>query len=189
MTELEIPALKIYATTGIHPNSAADATPALLDEVARLSHDPRVLARSAKSAWTFITRRPSTRREAPLHPPDGNRARRRQAHRDSFPREKVRLARNAAPAARTLGGDRARRHLALRFSGTFDIARAALDMGFLISFAGPLTFPKAADLRDVASRLPLDRPADRNRRAVSRARPRIAESAMNRRLWPKSARL
>jgi TatD DNase family protein len=35
-------------------------------------------------------------------------------------------------------------------------ARRSLDMGFLISFAGNLTYPKAQPLRDVAARLPLD---------------------------------
>lgn len=35
-------------------------------------------------------------------------------------------------------------------------AKRALDMGFLISFAGNLTYPKAQHLRDVAARLPRD---------------------------------
>jgi TatD DNase family protein len=43
------------------------------------------------------------------------------------------------------------------FTGTADLARAALDLGFYISFAGILTFPKAGDLRDVARSIPLDR--------------------------------
>ena len=43
------------------------------------------------------------------------------------------------------------------FTEPWDIARAMLDRGFLISFSGVLTFPKAADLRDVAGKVPLDR--------------------------------
>ncbi|MGH9649975.1 MAG: TatD family hydrolase, partial [Terriglobales bacterium] len=43
------------------------------------------------------------------------------------------------------------------FTGELAHARAALDMGFLISFAGNLTFPKAQNLRDAARALPLDR--------------------------------
>ena len=35
-------------------------------------------------------------------------------------------------------------------------ARRSLDLGFLISFAGNLTYPKAQPLRDVAARVPLD---------------------------------
>lgn len=37
------------------------------------------------------------------------------------------------------------------------VARAALDMGFHISFSGILTFKNAADLRDVARMVPIDR--------------------------------
>jgi TatD DNase family protein len=43
------------------------------------------------------------------------------------------------------------------FTETADVARAALDMGFYISFSGILTFKNAADLRDIAAFVPLDR--------------------------------
>jgi TatD DNase family protein len=43
------------------------------------------------------------------------------------------------------------------FTETADVARAALDMGFLISFSGILTFRNAEDLREVARFVPLDR--------------------------------
>jgi TatD DNase family protein len=43
------------------------------------------------------------------------------------------------------------------FTESTEIARAALDMGFYISFSGILTFKTAQDLRDIASWLPLDR--------------------------------
>lgn len=42
------------------------------------------------------------------------------------------------------------------FGAGWEQARRSLDMGFLISFAGNLTYPKAQPLRDVAARLPLD---------------------------------
>ncbi len=42
------------------------------------------------------------------------------------------------------------------FGGGWDEARRSLNLGFLISFAGNLTYPKAQPLRDVATRLPLD---------------------------------
>jgi TatD DNase family protein len=42
------------------------------------------------------------------------------------------------------------------FGGEWEQARRSLDMGFLISFAGNLTYPKAQPLRDVASQVPLD---------------------------------
>src|SRR3954471_18353201 len=43
------------------------------------------------------------------------------------------------------------------FTETADVARAALDLGFHISFSGILTFKNAADLREVAAFVPLDR--------------------------------
>ncbi len=43
------------------------------------------------------------------------------------------------------------------FTETMAVARAALDLGFYISFSGILTFKNAADLREVASFVPMDR--------------------------------
>jgi len=53
------------------------------------------------------------------------------------------------------------RHTGLRgvmhcFSGGWPEAQRAVDLGFLISFAGNLTYPKAQPLRNVAARVPLD---------------------------------
>jgi TatD DNase family protein len=43
------------------------------------------------------------------------------------------------------------------FTETAAVARAALDMGFYISFSGILTFKSAQDLREVACFVPMDR--------------------------------
>ncbi|MEO7115431.1 MAG: TatD family hydrolase [Caldimonas sp.] len=43
------------------------------------------------------------------------------------------------------------------FTETAEVARAALDLGFFISFSGILTFKNATDLRSVAAFVPLDR--------------------------------
>jgi TatD DNase family protein len=43
------------------------------------------------------------------------------------------------------------------FTETQQVARAALDLGYYISFSGILTFKSAQDLRDVAAFVPLDR--------------------------------
>ncbi|NJP05635.1 MAG: TatD family hydrolase [Chloroflexaceae bacterium] len=43
------------------------------------------------------------------------------------------------------------------FSGNWDFARDCLDLGFWLSFSGPVTFLKAHDLHDVARRAPIDR--------------------------------
>ncbi len=43
------------------------------------------------------------------------------------------------------------------FTGSLGHAKRALDMGFMISFAGNITFPKAQPIRDAAKIVPLDR--------------------------------
>lgn len=43
------------------------------------------------------------------------------------------------------------------FTETREVARAALDMGFHVSFSGILTFRNAQDLREVAALVPMDR--------------------------------
>ena len=43
------------------------------------------------------------------------------------------------------------------FSASWATAKAALDMGFYIGFTGPVTFKKADELRDIATKVPLDR--------------------------------
>jgi TatD DNase family protein len=43
------------------------------------------------------------------------------------------------------------------FTGSYDLATAALDLGFLVSFSGVITFKKSVELQQTAARLPLDR--------------------------------
>jgi len=43
------------------------------------------------------------------------------------------------------------------FTESMAVARAALDLGFHLSFSGILTFKNAVDLREVAAYVPLDR--------------------------------
>jgi TatD DNase family protein len=57
---------------------------------------------------------------------------------------------------KTVGGGEVRGVLHC-FTGTQHLASAALDLGFYISLAGIITFPKAEDLRNVARQVPLDR--------------------------------
>jgi len=43
------------------------------------------------------------------------------------------------------------------FTGSYAMAKKALDSGFMISLSGILTFKNAQDLRDIVKKLPLDR--------------------------------
>jgi len=42
------------------------------------------------------------------------------------------------------------------FSGSMDLAQRAIELGFMISFSGIVTFKKADELREVAKQVPLD---------------------------------
>ncbi len=42
------------------------------------------------------------------------------------------------------------------FTETWDMARAAIDMGFMISFSGIVTFKNATEVKSVAAKIPLD---------------------------------
>jgi TatD DNase family protein len=43
------------------------------------------------------------------------------------------------------------------FSGSEDLAKRALEIGFMVSFSGIVTFKKAEELRNIARQVPLDR--------------------------------
>ena len=43
------------------------------------------------------------------------------------------------------------------FTGDAELARAALDLGFFISFSGIVTFPRATELREIVGSVPADR--------------------------------
>jgi TatD DNase family protein len=144
---------KIYATTGIHPGEAHHATEATLTEVEQLASDARVLAIGEIGLdyhYDNVPRDPQT--GVFIRQMEIARAARKPIvihTRDAWPDTLRLLREHWAPAG--LGG------VLHCFSGDFEMARHGMDMGFLISFAGPLTFPKAADLRDVARQIPADR--------------------------------
>ncbi len=144
---------KIYATTGIHPHEAQHATEALLGEVARIAADPRVLAVGEIGLDYHYDHSPrDTQAAVFIRQMEIARAARKPIvihSRDAWPDSLRLLREHWAPSG--LGG------VLHCFSGDLDTARQGLDMGFLISFAGPLTFPKAGDLREVARQIPVDR--------------------------------
>ena len=54
-------------------------------------------------------------------------------------------------------GDAPRRGIFHCFSGSLDLAQCAIEIGFMISFSGIVTFKKADELREIAKQVPLDR--------------------------------
>ncbi len=141
----------IFAAVGIQPHYAAIADQAWLDELRRLAAHPKVVAIGEIGLDYYHDRAPHDRQE------DLFRAQLALARELGLPviihcrdaqADMVRILRAAA---------RGQAGIMHSFSGDWAYAEACLELGFLISFSGPVTFPKAADLHEVARRAPLDR--------------------------------
>ena len=149
----------VYATVGIHPHEAELAKPEDFDELERLAKDPKVIAWGEIGLDYFYDHSPrdvqqrvfvqqmEMARAAKLpiiihnRPSDNS----ENAWEDLF-----RLLREHW-ASSGMGG------VLHCFTGSVEHARAALDLGFMISFAGNITYPKAQNIRDAAAMAPLHR--------------------------------
>jgi TatD DNase family protein len=149
----------IYATIGIHPHEAKLATDADFDELARLANQPKVIAWGEIGLDYFydhspreVERRVFTRQmemARALKLPIVIHCRPSENSDDAWEECLTLIHRQWASSG--LGG------ILHCFTGTWEHARRALDMGFMISFAGNITFPKAQQIRDAAKQIPLDR--------------------------------
>ena len=141
----------IYATVGTHPHEAKELTPAHLEQLAKLARHPRVIAYGEIGLDYFYDHSPRELQQ---------RVFREQmelaAHaklpiiihcRDAWTDCLEILEKTWKPTG--LGG------ILHCFTSTLEDAQRGLGMGFLISFAGNSTYPKAQNLRDVAKALPL----------------------------------
>jgi TatD DNase family protein len=142
----------IYAAAGIHPHEAKLATPAYYDELTQIAKHPKFLAWGEIGLDYHYDHSPrDVQQRVFVEQLDLARAARRPIviHcREAWPDCLVLLERHWRSSA--LGG------IFHCFSGTVDEARRGLEMGFLVSFAGNATYPKAQNLRDVAAALPLE---------------------------------
>ena len=142
----------IYATVGIHPHDVNDVTEETFAKLEELARRRRVIA------WGEMGLDYHYDHVAPELQKRVFRRQLEQAHaaklpivihcRDAWPDCLEILEQDWRPTR--LGG------IFHCFTGTIDEARRGLDMGFLISFAANLTYPKAQAIRDVARELPLD---------------------------------
>src|SRR5271166_4181395 len=149
----------IYATVGIHPHEGALAKPADFDELERLARDPKVIAWGEIGLDYFYDHSPrDVQQRVFLQQMEMARAAslpiiihcRPSDNSENAWDDLLRLVRDKW-ASSGLGG------VLHCFTGTVEHARAALDLDFVISFAGNITYPKAQNIRDAASIVPLDR--------------------------------
>ncbi len=148
----------VHATVGIHPHEAALATQADFDELVALSRNPKVVGWGEIGLDYFYDHSPRDVQQkvflqqmhlaASAKLPIIIHCRPSQNSEDAW-NDILRLIRENW-ASTGLGG------VMHCFTGTVEHARASLDLGFVISFAGNITYPKAQNIRDAASMVPLD---------------------------------
>jgi TatD DNase family protein len=142
----------IYAAVGIHPHDARGADAAAIERIAALAQTSRVVAIGeigldyfrdfsprAVQRMALVTQLRLARavgKPVLLHC--------REAHADL-------LDICATEGVAAVGG------ILHCFSGDLAMARRGLELGLLISIAGPVTYPSARRLKDVVRALPLDR--------------------------------
>jgi TatD DNase family protein len=143
----------IYATVGIHPHEAKLATEEHFARLEELARHPRVIAwgetgldyyydHSPREIQHQVFRRQLEQARAAKLPII--------IHcRDAWDGCLAILEQDWSSSG--LGG------ILHCFTGTPEDARRGLDMGFLVSLAGNVTYPKMQSLRDVARDIPLDR--------------------------------
>ena len=141
----------VYAAAGVHPHEAKDAPTDYLDTLAGLLAQPKVVALGEIGLDYYYDLSPRDVQmrvmaeqvdlAEQLHKPVIFHI--RDAHGDmvEFFRSRKRLPEGIIHC----------------FSGSPEIAREYVKMGFYISFAGPLTFKKAPHLQAAAREVPLDR--------------------------------
>jgi len=142
----------VWAAVGIHPHEAADADDAALAEIERLAGSARVVAIGETGLDFFrnLSPRDAQARAFRAQLALARRAGKpvlvhcRDAHEET-------LSLLAAEGTRERGG------IMHCFSGDLAIARRCLDLGLLISLAGPVTYPKPGALPEVARMIPSDR--------------------------------
>ena len=149
----------IFASTGLHPHEAHVATEADYEEMTALAKHPKIIAWGEIGLDYFYDHSP------------------RDVQKEVF-RRQMELAAAAPlpiiihcrPSNNSENAwddtlDMLREHWAPSgppgilhcFTGEWKHAQAALDIGFYISFAGNVSFPKAENIRDAAKQVPLDR--------------------------------
>ncbi len=141
----------IYTTVGIHPHDSKEVTSAHLEALEKLAKHPKVIAWGEIGLDYFYDHSPRDVQE---------RVFRQQMELAQAARLPIIIHCRDAwdDCLRVL--DEAWKPTGLGgilhcFTSTLEHAERGLDMGFLVSFTGNITYPKAQSIRDVAKSLPL----------------------------------
>lgn len=150
---------KVYASAGIHPHEAALADEAALAKLDALLAEPEVIAAGEIGLDYYYDHSPRETQKTVFRGQMEIAAMRkrpiiihcRPSENSTNAWDDTLLMLEEQWASSGLGG------ILHCFTGEWEHARRAMDAGFMISFAGNITFPKAQPVRDAAARVPLDR--------------------------------
>ncbi len=142
----------VWASAGVHPDEQRDGREATLAELLDMGSQPRVVAIGetgldyyrveGDTEWQRERFRTHIRAARELGKP-------LVIHTRAAADDTLRIMREER--AGEAGG------VMHCFTETWDVAQAAIDLGFHISFSGIVTFKNAVPLKDVARRVPLER--------------------------------
>jgi TatD DNase family protein len=141
---------QVYAVVGVQPNHVHELGEGWLETVRALAEHPKAVAIGEIGFDHYWKKAPTEQQEAVF------RAQLELARRMRLP--VVIHTRDAQEDTVRVLDDAARGQPGIMhsFMGDWAYAAACLDVGFLLSFSGPVTFKKARDLHEVARRAPLD---------------------------------
>jgi TatD DNase family protein len=141
----------IWCSAGVHPDERRDGREVTLEELVRMADDPKVVAIGetgldyfrveGDTDWQRERFRTHIRAARQLGKP-------LVIHTRAAAQDTLRLMREEK--AGEVGG------VMHCFTESWEVAEAAIALGFHISFSGIVTFKNAKDLKDVAKRVPLD---------------------------------
>jgi TatD DNase family protein len=142
----------IFATVGVHPHGAAGVNEKILAAIADLLRDPGVVALGEIGLDFYRHRSPADVQETVF----------RRFLDLAVSQQKPVIIHTRDATETTLAILREYRQkihggVMHCFSGTYEEAKAFLELGLDISFSGVLTYPNAKPLHDAARRLPLER--------------------------------
>jgi len=140
----------IFTSVGIHPHDASKVEERHFELMERLSEHPRVLAIGETGLDYHYDNSP------------------REIQREVFRRQlKIAVRRQLPVIVHTREADEDTQQILRQagvsrgvlhcFTSSAALARAALDLGFMISFSGIVTFPSAGELAEIARTIPADR--------------------------------
>ena len=144
----------VYTAVGVHPNSSANWQDGWIDDLRQLAQHDKVVAIGEIGLDYYWDKSPKEVQHRAL------RLQLELAHELDLPviihnresdEDVIRLLAESPLAGKANPG------VLHSFSTSWKIAEAALEMGFCLGFTGPVTFKKADELREIVTKVPMDR--------------------------------